>query len=70
MLISSWERKCKLNGKLLTKGVKQIVEQNFKVIEMEKKQLEEERQKLEEEKVDKSIFSYSNKNKELSKPRR
>ena len=37
---------------------------------MEKKQLEEERQKLEEEKVDKSIFSYSNKNKELSKRRR
>ena len=34
---------------------------------MEKKQLEEERQKLEEEKVDKSIFSYSNKNTELSK---
>ena len=41
-----------------------------KVIEMEKKQLEEERQKLEEEKVDKSIFSYSNKNTEHSKPRR
>ena len=35
---------------------------------MEKKQLEEERQKLEEEKVDKSILSYSNKNKELREP--
>ena len=44
---------------------------NFsKVIEMEKKQLEEERQKLEEEKVDEPIFSYSNRNQELSKPRR